>query len=151
MELDETTVEKLAPIIHETHRATFEPDAPPWGELSEDLREANRDQARDIPAKLAAISARIERAPGQPTFTFTTAELECLARAEHERWATQRDGAGWRHGAIRSDHGRLHPMLVRWADLSEYERDKDREAVLRIPEIMARVGLRVVRAAPSQR
>lgn len=150
MELDEALIERMAQTIHENYRVDHGPDSPLWAELTEDRREANRDQARDIAAKLASIGARIELGSAEPgssaePFAFTEAELERLAMAEHERWVAQRRRAGWRYAAVRDDERRLHPMIRPWSGLPETERDKDRDAVRHIPQVLASVGLRVVR------
>jgi hypothetical protein len=95
--------------------------------------------------KLASVGARAE--PGTPTgFAFTADELERLAQKEHRRWVAQKRRAGWIYAAVRDDRRKRHPMIVRWDKLSELEREKDRDAVRRIPEVLAKVGLRVVRA-----
>jgi hypothetical protein len=147
MEIDQATIAVLAEIIHERYRTRFEPSGPPWADLSEDQREANRAQARDIPAKLASVGAQVE--PGTPgvPFAFTPDEIEELARAEHERWVSQREEAGWTYGPYRDIHERLHPSLVPWAELADEEREKDRAAIRAIPDILAEAGMAVVRSA----
>ena len=35
---------------------------------------------------------------------------------------------------------RLHPLLVPWEEISEEEREKDRDAIRAIPRMLARVG-----------
>jgi hypothetical protein len=118
----------------------------PWKILNEDLREANRDQARDIDAKLSSIGCAITEADaGDKTFRFTIDELETLARWEHDRWSRQRLEAGWALGAVRDDAHKRHPSLVPWAQLSESEKDKDRDAVRNIPAVLRSVGLGVAR------
>lgn len=149
MRLDAATIERLAEAIHENYRTRFAPSGPTWAELSADLREANRAQARAIPRKLAAVGARLEPGPPAP-FTFTPSELEQLAIAEHQRWMAERRRRGWRYAAVRDDERRYHPLIVKWEKLSEHEREKDRDAVRNIPAVLARVGLRVVRE-PRQR
>jgi RyR domain len=145
MEIDEDLVERLARAIHANYLAEFAPDGPPWDQLDEDLKEANRAQARDIGAKLERIGADVsEDGSGGPAFTFSDEELDTLARAEHERWVAQRTEAGW-HPGDRNDTAKLHPSLVPWEELSELEQDKDRDAVRHIPDVLAEVGLRVVR------
>jgi hypothetical protein len=145
MDVDEALIERLAQSIHGFYRANHNPESPSWTELSEDLREANRAQARDIVGKLATIGARVEAGSSAERFSFTAVELERLAMAEHERWLSQRRHAGWRYAEARDDERRLHPMMQPWAMLSEEERDKDRTAVRHIPDVIASVGLRVVR------
>jgi hypothetical protein len=53
---------------------------------------------------------------------------------------------GWRRTDGPKDPASLrHPLLVPWEELPESERDKDREPVREIPEMLARAGLRVYR------
>jgi hypothetical protein len=144
MRLDAATIERLAEAIHERYRTQFAPDGPTWSQLDADLREANRDQARDLVRKVASVGASVEPGPPVP-FTFTPDEVERLAIAEHRRWMAERRRAGWRYAAVRDNRRRHHPLLVKWEKLSEQEREKDRDAVRNIPEVLARVGLRVVR------
>ena len=145
MDLDSETIERLAQAIHENYLATFAPGGPAWAELPEDLREANRAQARKIVSKLASIGARVEAGPPAAPFAFTADELEVLAIAEHRRWMAQRRHAGWSYAAVRDDRRRRHPMITKWEKLSDLEREKDRDAVRHIPDVLARVGLHVVR------
>jgi RyR domain len=147
MEFDIATVERLARRIHENYLARYAPDGPSWDDLTDDLREANRDQARDMFAKLAVIGATVEAGSGG--FTFTEEELARLARAEHDRWARQRRKAGWRYAKVRDDTRKHHPMLVPWERLPDGERDKDVDAVRNIPVVLAAVGLQVVRQGPT--
>jgi hypothetical protein len=150
--IDQDLVEQLAQAIHARYLAEQTADGHRlgenlamrgWDDLDEDKREANRAQARDITAKLERIGCAV--GPGSdPDFTFTPEELESLARDEHERWMAQRRQAGWRRGR-RDDATKRHPSLVPYDRLSRAERDKDRDAVRHIPDVLAEVGLRVVR------
>jgi hypothetical protein len=145
MKIDAELVERLARAIHANYLAEFAPDGPSWDQLDDDLKEANRAQARDIGAKLKRIGADVSAGGNAaPAFTFSDEELDMLARAEHERWVAQRTRAGW-HRGNRDDSAKLHPSLVAWEELSELEQDKDRDAVRHIPDVLAEVGLRVVR------
>ena len=53
---------------------------------------------------------------------------------------------GWRYGPKRDDAARIHPLLVSWEELPESERDKDRNPMRELPQMLARVGLEVQRA-----
>lgn len=55
-----------------------------------------------------------------------------MAKMEHERWCEER-----------ADEGR--PDLVPWSKLREDRREIDRRMVRRIPMLLDRVGLAVVR------
>lgn len=153
MAIDEPLIDGLAQAIHERYVAEQVHDGVAmgagaamvsWQDLSEDLKETNRDQARDIGAKLAAIGCSVGPAGKEP-FTFTDDEIERLARAEHQRWSRQRRSAGWSYGPVRDDAARRHPSLVPWARLPERERDKDRDTVRNIPAVLAAAGLSAIR------
>lgn len=154
-------VEELAQAVHGEYvqtqlqrgqpidaAASLAPFLVPWRDLDGDLREANRAQARDIAGKLDAIGCDVVPA-GEPAdpFAFTDAEVELLARREHQRWSRQRTDAGWSYGDARDDARSLHPSLVPWEQLPPAEQDKDRAAVRAIPVVLARVGQVVVRRA----
>jgi hypothetical protein len=138
-------IERLAQKIHENYLVTYAPGGPSWDELSEDLRENNRDQARAIVSKLASVGARVEPGPQTTPFAFTAPELERLAQAEHRRWVAQRRASGWIYAAVRDNRRKRHPMIIKWDKLSEREREKDRDAVRNIPSVLNSAGLRVVR------
>jgi hypothetical protein len=80
---------------------------------------------------------------GRPV-DFTRAEIEELAELEHERWMHERLAAGWARGP-RDDAARTHPSLVPWDELDEPEKEKDREVVRTIPELLASAGLTIAR------
>jgi hypothetical protein len=155
--LEEKFIERLAEAIHqryvETQRARGRKDGSspamrPWADLDDDLKEANRAQARAIAAKVEAVGARVVRASdGGVAFAFTDEEIERLAQEEHVRWSGQRTAAGWRYGAVRDDRNKTHPLLVEWDDLPEPEREKDRDAVRGIPAVLANVGLAATRSS----
>jgi hypothetical protein len=120
----------------------------PWSSLNDDLREANRAQARDIAGKLESIGCVVSAGAAAETFAltdteafaFTDAEVEALGQREHLRWSLQRQAAGWSYGDFRDDVRKRHPSLVSWARLSESEREKDRAAVRDIPAVIASIG-----------
>jgi RyR domain-containing protein len=156
--ISETLVERLAEAVHASYlreqladgaEPESTPGLMPWAELTEDLREANRAQARDIATKLDSIGAGVVPAEvavaAGPPFAFTDAEIENLARIEHERWAAQRVAAGWTYAAVRDDESKQTPFLTTWDKLPRAERDKDRDAVRNIPAVLATVGLAVAR------
>lgn len=94
------------------------------------LQESNRDQIRDIPAKLHALGYRMVHMGDDETCgriaEFFDEEIEMLARLEHERWCRERLAAGWIAGAPRDDERRIHPDLVPYDELSEQSREYDR-------------------------
>jgi RyR domain len=153
--IDDQVLEQLARAVHEHYLAEQLTDGVligqsagmvSWQDLDDDKREASRDQARDIEAKLAQIGCAVVAASEHPEpVVFTSMEVEELARREHRRWARQRRSAGWTYAADRDEVRRRHPSLVPWSRLSESERDKDRDAVRNIGSIVASAGLTVTR------
>jgi hypothetical protein len=149
--------ERVARAIHENYRRdqagrkpAGDPALAPWGELPEQLRDSNRDQADHIVEKLEAIGCTVEpaRDGAAAPFSFTQAEIERLAELEHDRWVAERRAAGWTQGVERDVANKVTPYLVSWDELSEEVREWDREPVRRIPELLAGVGLEIRRRAP---
>jgi hypothetical protein len=116
----------------------------PYEELSEDEKEQNRLNVRDIANKLsrAGYVMRPARSHEHP-FNFPGEDLDILSELEHERWVKDKLNAGWK-GAAKTDKGKkLHKALVPWADLPDEEKEKDREMVRGIPRILAKAGFAV--------
>ena len=89
-----------------------------WEDLPESLRQANRAQADHIPVKQRALA--ISRSEQM---------IESLAEAEHRRWMAEKIVAGWRHAEQRDNARKLHPSLKPYSQLSEPEKQKDRNVV----------------------
>jgi hypothetical protein len=147
-------LEELARGVHESYRerrrAVLDEDDPAlakWEDLPETLRTSNRDQAAHFVDKLDAVHCAAVRYSGNeaPPFVFTPAEVEVLARLEHERWCAERTRQGWTPGPTRDATARTTPYLVDWEELTENVRDLDRDAVREMPAQLARSGLAVVR------
>lgn len=142
-------IEQIARAIHERYRrkhggnsSAGDPSLEPWEKLSESLKHSNRSQAAAIPAKAASLGCRIAPLDGPPA-SFSLADLERLARTEHERWVQERRESGWTAGPVKDVGRKQTPYLVPWEDLSEEIRELDRDAVRGIPEALAaaRLGL----------
>lgn len=147
-------VDQLARSIHERYVASQRrsdragPTLVPWHALAETYRRSNQAQAADIGVKLRRLG--LLTAPNSTAyrpFAFTDDQVEELARLEHQRWFAERRQAGWRYGPKRDEAARTHPSMIEWSRLSEPERQKDREFVLALPDLLADVGLRLVPAA----
>jgi hypothetical protein len=89
-----------------------------WEDLPESLRQANRAQADHAPIKQKALAvSRSERM------------LETLAEAEHRRWMAEKILAGWQFGEKRDNSRKLHPSIKIYSQLTEAEKQKDRDTV----------------------
>ena len=58
---------------------------------------------------------------------------------------------GWSHSLVRDDDNKKHNLLVQYATLSEKEKDKDRNAVRRYPDIAELAGYKIVEAGSGTR
>lgn len=100
-----------------------------WDDLRGDFRQANRSQADHIAIKNPILSA-----------SRSDDTIELLAEAEHRRWMADRIVSGWRHAAVRDDTKRLHPSIRPYSELSEADREKDRDAVRRARDSVVPTG-----------
>ena len=156
--LNDGSHEALARAIHEEYirneaRKGNTPETNPsmrdWEQLSEDLKDMNRDQADDIGIKLNAIGCDILPWSdyGADQFAFTPGEIEFMAKLEHERWCKLKMEQGWEYAPVRDDRKKLHPSLLGWEDarFSEVEKEKDRNTVRLIPKYLAMAGFQIYR------
>ncbi len=147
-------VEELAKAIHELYceesrkrgeTTQTNPLLRDWEDLSENMRDAGRAQAADIPNKLAALGYELAHrhgiAPAEMRPDATIAEE--LAKHEHDRWMNERLRNGWVYGVPRDNARKHHPMLIDWDQLPEVEKDKDRDTVKNLPHLVAKAGFRL--------
>ncbi len=115
----------------------------PFGHLSEYGKEQNRAFARDLLQKLAGAGYEIVADEGSATpLDLAGDALEKLAKEEHERWVARKRAEGWSYGPETDEAQKRHPALVPWEALEPSEKDKDRDLIRGIPQILARAGLR---------
>lgn len=71
---------------------------------------------------------------------------EKLAENAHDVWAARRIGEGWTHGPQRDDAAKKHPDLVPYTDLTDSEKEYDREAAMNTLKAIIALGYRVEKA-----
>ena len=74
---------------------------------------------------------------------------EMLARNTHEVWSSQRLAEGWRYGPERDDQKKEHPGLVPYEQLSESEREYDRNTALETLKVILALGYRIDKKIPG--
>jgi|GEM_PF-1960347 len=121
------------------------PSLKPWHAIDEDARQSNRERADHIFYTLGRLGYVVDEARDGTGSTISFDKdkelLEQLARLEHLRWTAERRLAWWSFGAIRDNALRRHPLLVPFDALEEDEKEKDRQTVRDIPEVLRRAGL----------
>lgn len=70
---------------------------------------------------------------------------ELLARNTHDVWAQQRMAEGWRWGPQRDDDLKEHPSLVPYEQLSESEKDYDRNTAMETLKAISALGYRIAK------
>jgi hypothetical protein len=119
-----------------------------YADLPEDLKEANRQNVRDIPNKLAVAGyIMIPARSNEPPFDFPGKPLEMLAEAEHSRWVQAKHADGWAYGRKTDRAKKLHKCLVPWNKLTKGEKEKDRVLVRDIPKILGGAGYTIVESS----
>ena len=56
--------------------------------------------------------------------------IETLAKNVHNQWMTIRLSEGWKLGKERNDKKKEHPSLIPYDELSEVEKEYDRQTVI---------------------
>ena len=124
------------------------PNMVPWAELDEAVRDDNRAHVREIGPRIASLGCSIVPAPlaelDGTAFTLPEPEVERLALEEHERWRAARMAAGWSYGSMRDETKRIHPDMVDWDRLSEDAKEKDRQPIRDLPQMLRRAGFEIV-------
>jgi len=135
-------IEPIAKQFHEAYRRAT--GGTTWEDLGEARQESNREVARDLSSKIAALGGSIIEQTNPPTTWNLGAELRAtLAELEHERWCRAHFDRGFQYGSVRDFERRTHPNLVPYADLSEADQAKDCVVIDTVPAALAAAGLRV--------
>ena len=75
-------------------------------------------------------------------------ELEQLAeqisKNVHEVWAETRISQGWTYGEQRNDELKTHPCLVPYEDLSEEEKEYDRNTSIGTLKLIMKLGFKIL-------
>lgn len=149
------THEILARSIHEEYRRdrfdkgeTVEdnPSLISWEYLPDTIKNSNRRQADYMGVKLKTVGCYIVPMIDWKInpVKFTLYEIESMAKLEHEHWMEERLKDGWKYGP-KDSNKKTSPVLVPWENLSEDEKDKDRNPVREMPNFLARAGFQIYR------
>jgi hypothetical protein len=75
---------------------------------------------------------------------------ERLAEHSHDIWAKQRIADGWTYGPERNDGKKQHPSLVPYGQLSESEKQYDRNAALETLKAIIALGYFLTPPQPGE-
>ena len=163
-EVKKSLVMKIARAIHAgylrqiTHQASGisqEKDhgAVEFDDLPAEILQSNIDNAAHIPTKLLSIGYRIrpvKKGYKPRVLHLNDAEVETMARVEHLRWSWEKRINGWTPGKIKDLQAKTHPSLIPYDDLSEAEKEKDRELVRLIPALLQDIKYEAYAISPER-
>ena len=69
--------------------------------------------------------------------------VEEMSKNVHEVWAATRMAQGWTYGPERNDAKKKHPCLVPYEELSEEERDYDRNTSQQTIKLILKLGFKI--------
>lgn len=70
---------------------------------------------------------------------------EKLSANTHEVWSATRIKDGWTYGPERNDEKKQHPCLVPYTELSESEKEYDRNTSLQTLKLIIKLGYKIVK------
>jgi serine phosphatase RsbU (regulator of sigma subunit) len=123
-----------------------------FDDLPEEIKSSNIDNAANIPTKLLSIGYKIRPVKkGFRSFALHLyeEEIETMARVEHLRWSWEKRLNGWTLSKVRDDNKKNHPGLIPYEDLSESEKEKDRELVRLIPAFLQDIDYEAFPISPD--
>ena len=68
---------------------------------------------------------------------------ELIAKNVHEVWAKQRIEEGWTYGPAKNSELKTTPCLVPYEELSESEKDYDRNTALETLKLVSKLGYKI--------
>jgi hypothetical protein len=139
--------EKMAEMVHDFYRKANRGavNDVPWSQLSIYDQQQNRYQVDSIPDALQLLGFDVELSD-QAESAFNQVELiNELAKAEHERWMKDKISQGFKFGEERSVEFMTHPNILKWDKLKPEDKQKDIDAVSKIPDLLSVTGLSIVK------
>ena len=124
-----------------------------FDDLPDEIKYSNIDNATHIPTKLLSIGYKIRQVnKGFKPFALhlNDEEVETMARVEHMRWSWEKRLNGWTLGEVKDDIKKTHPSLIQYEQLSESEKEKDRELVKLIPAFLQDIDYEAYPVSPNR-
>lgn len=81
---------------------------------------------------------------GEEMEELDKATFERLAEAAHVVWMEGKLCEGWKYGPVTDKEKKVHNCLVPYDQLSETDKESDRDMVRGIPRILAAAGYKIV-------
>lgn len=146
-------IDSLSMAIHEKYRELNEHNpyasedfVKPWSELTDDIKNFTREQAKHIPDALMKIGYDVVSVKDTPRILeFTDEELNILAAYEHSYWVRHKKANGWRLGDTLDWKNKTDPDLVCWEALSPDKKYNVYKTVKSWPAMLANASFKLDR------
>jgi len=115
------------------------PNAIPWNQLEEPVRESNRTRADEVRGQLRKAGLDLVACPDRAIslYPLPDAVVDELARQEHHRWRINLKADG-------KPNGKSNPFDKAWRELSEAQKEQTRAINRNLPAILARADFEIV-------
>jgi len=152
------TLDKMAKAVNDYYAKLYNGKA--WKKISMFHKESSRANAEHINTKLYLLdlqAVEVKNAANQEKITKAQYEeclvqkMELLAKIEHQRWNAFHYLNGWRYAPVRDDNKKLHNCLTSWDSLTEKDKQKDRDTIINIPQILEEGGYQMVKLMTKDR
>jgi len=116
-----------------------------WEGLNEVMKDANRWSADHLSVKLRSIGfdgqdlSIFDKVAGDPEL------FEKLSEMEHRRWMAERLMDGWSYGPKRDNRKKIHDLLIPYGELADEEKDKDKDMIQNIKNLVTSAGWKAQR------
>ena len=141
--------EKLA-IVNNKNRKNFNIS---YDDLPDDIKSSSIDSAYHIATKLLSIGYAIKEENNeaeQILLYLSKSDIETMAKLEHERWAWEKRLKGWTYAPERNNKNKRHNCLVPYDELTELEKEKDRDQVKLYPALLKAINYKIIPLSPEQ-
>jgi serine phosphatase RsbU (regulator of sigma subunit) len=141
--------EKLS-IVNNQNRKTFNIS---YDDLPDDIKSSGIDSAYHIATKLLSIGYAIKEENSeaeQILLYLSKSDIETMAKLEHERWAWEKRLSGWTYAPKRNNKNKKHNSLVPYDELTELEKEKDRDQVKLYPTLLKAINYKIIPLTPEQ-
>ena len=134
--LHDAYLKKDLQLLEQNPKHKIHPNSVAWENLPENIRNANRAVADHFDIKMRAVGCKVVPEGIGTEVQLSPNEIEILAIMEHQRWWADRSLNGWKLAEVRDDINRFHPNMVPYEELSNADKQKDRDSVLQMIEIL---------------
>ncbi|MFZ1036715.1 MAG: RyR domain-containing protein [Smithella sp.] len=147
--------ESLAPFIHEFYRKLCKRNKWPftynmeYDKLPDNIKADNVAAATRLPEIIYLAGLLV--VPKKHSATLSDGEIkkaiengiEILAEAEHDGWMNRKKMDGWVFGKERNEKKKVLNTLISYKDLTDENKEKDRNSVRHYPDIVKMAGFKI--------